>query len=181
MSETATPVTEVPDKSELVERTALVIYGSLTLLGVLDAATYKNVVTTHFALALLVVVTSLSLVIAHAWSTMVARRLIRREKPTRDVLIKELWLAGAILAPMALVLAVIATTLPFEEVETNETVVATIVNAQYALLVGIFFMGTIGARRAGLSWPRTFAWGLIDVGVGVLIVLLKDALKLFNG
>ena len=169
------------DTTESVERTALVIYGSMTLLGVLDAATYKNVVTTHFALTLLVVVTSVSLVIAHAWSTVVARRLIRREKPNREVVLKEMTFAASLLAPMVLVLIVIATGLPFVENETNDDIVATIGSAQNALLVGIFLMGTIGARRAGLSWPRTLVWGLVDVGVGVLIVLLKDGVKFFSG
>jgi Na+-driven multidrug efflux pump len=180
MSETVSDVTEAPETSELVERTALVMYGSMTLLGVLDAASYKNVVTTHVGLTLLVVVTSLSLVIAHAWSTVVARRLIRREKPNREAVVNQMWLAGALLAPAAFVLVVIATSLPFDEHETNDDVVSTIVNAQYALLIAIFVMGTLGARRAGLSWPRTLMWGLIDVGIGVLIVLLKDGIKLLG-
>jgi VIT1/CCC1 family predicted Fe2+/Mn2+ transporter len=46
--------------------------------------------------------------------------------------------------------------------------------AQAALVLVLFFVGLVGARRSGLSWARALAWGCTDVAVAIVIVALKE-------
>ncbi len=164
---------ESVEHARRVERTALTIYGAMTLLGVLEAATTKAVVDSTAALVILIVATSLAIVIAHAWSTVVAHRLVDGEELSSHRVGNELWFAGSFLVPaiLALVTVLIAGTLTSHD--------TSILLAQGVLLVFLFIAGITGARRGGASWGRSIAWGVVDIAVGLAIVLIKETLSLF--
>ncbi|MEI6375284.1 MAG: hypothetical protein WCP26_16000 [Actinomycetes bacterium] len=163
---------ESAEHARRIERTALTIYGAMTLLGVLEAATTKAVVDSTAALIILIVATSLAIVIAHAWSTVVAHRLVDGEEMSTHRVGNELWFAGSFLVPAVLALATVLITGTFTSHDTS------ILIAQMVLIVFLFIAGITGARRGGASWGRSIAWGIADVAVGLAIVLLKETLSL---
>ena len=156
-----------------VERTALTIYGAMTLLGVLEASTTKAVVDSTIAVIILIIATSLAIVIAHAWSTVVAHRLVDGEELSSPRVGNELWFAGSFLIPAILAVATVLIAGLFTDHSWS------IFIAQGVLLVFLFVAGVMGSRRGGASWARALTWGLIDVGVGLAIVLIKEILYVF--
>ena len=52
--------------------------------------------------------------------------------------------------------------------------------ALIAMLALLLVVGVTGALRSGATLARALGWGLLDVGVGVLIVALKDLLTLIG-
>ena len=91
---------------------------------------------------------------------------------TRIEMVDELWFTGSFLIPAAITLLAIVLTLPAQDFGTTVLVV------QVVLLAMIAGIGFAGARRSGASIARSLAWAVVDVGVGLLIVVLKEVLSL---
>ena len=159
------------DRKVRVQRASLTVYGAMTLLGIVEAATIKNVADTAAALTIVIVTGSVSIVIAHAWAAVIAHRVVDGHRFTRDEVVAELWFAASFL--IATGIAILAS-LPFGDFYT--TVQFTLI----AMLALLFVVGVTGALRSGAGWTRALGWGLLDVGVGVLIVALKDLLTLIG-
>lgn len=169
----ATPAAGVPvgddvDWNRLGQRIALAVYGTLTVLGVLEASSFEGPTFTIQLALITVICTSLAIVLAHAWATTMSNRLVFHHQLTTSSLIDEIRFAGAFLIPTAIavvVLLIAATFLP---------VASCLLSAEGALIVVLFIVGFEGARRSGSSLPRCLLIGLIDVAVGLLIVGLKE-------
>jgi len=162
------------DRHLRVQRAALAVYGAMTLLAITEAATIKGVAESPGSLSIVLIAGSLSVVIAHAWASVVAHRLVAGRRFTREEVLEELWFAGSFLAATAVALITIVASLPWESFDA--TVSLTVASLLGMLLV----VGVAGARRSGSGRARALAWGLLDVGVGMLIVLLKDLLTLID-
>jgi len=165
---------EDPLVRERVARAALAVYGALTLLAITEAATIKNVVDDARSLSIVLITGSVSVVIAHAWATVVGHRLVRRRRFTREEVVEELWFAGSFLVSTAVALTAIVLSLPSDDFATTVTFTVA------ALLGMLFVVGVVGALRSGTGWLRAIGWGVLDIGVGVLIVLVKDLLTLID-
>jgi hypothetical protein len=146
----------------------------MTLLGIVEAATIKGVAETAIALIIVIVTGSVSIVIAHAWAQVIAHRVVDGRQFTRDEIVAEVWFAASFLISTAIALIAILVSLPIGDF--GVTVQFTLV----AMLGLLFVVGVTGALRSGATWVRALGWGLLDVGVGVLIVLLKDLLTLIG-
>ena len=162
------------DRKVRVQRASLTVYGAMTLLGIVEAATIKNVADTAAALTIVIVTGSVSIVIAHAWAAVIAHRVVDGHRFTRDEVVAELWFAASFLIATGIALLAILASLPFGDFYT--TVQFTLI----AMLALLFVVGVAGALRSGAGWTRALGWGLLDVGVGVLIVALKDLLTLIG-
>ena len=178
LSETEPPVVPTiepgPRQERRIQRTALAVYGAMTLIGVLEASTTQAVVDSILAVVVVVVSTSLAIVIAHAWSSVVAHRLVQGRQLSRERIGDELWFAGSFFVPAAIALAsLVVFGIPENHLEA-------ITNAQFALLIFLFVIGVVGARRGGKGWWKSIGWGSIDVLVGFLVMMLKEVLHLFG-
>ena len=160
-------------RSRRVARASLEIYGVLTLLGVLEAASDKAIVDSNAALAVLVAATSASIALAHAWSATIAESL-NGVALTRSLIMQELRFAAAFLLPAGVMSAICILTAPLDDVALTITI------EQDLLLGALFAIGFVGARHSGASWRRSLAWGAIDVSMGVLIVIIKNLLSLIG-
>ena len=143
----------------------------MTLLGVLEAATTQAVVDSTLAVVVVLISTALAIVIAHAWSSVVAHRLVEGRQPSRERVADELWFAGAFFVPAGIALATIVV---FGSTDDHSQAIG---DAQFALLIFLFVIGLVGARRGGSGWWRSIGWGTVDVFVGFGIVMLKEILE----
>lgn len=154
-----------------VQRAAIAVYGLLTMLGVLEAASFEGPNGAPVDLHVLIMIlfsTSIAIAFAHAWSSVVANRLVEQRMLNRQTVILELRFAGSFLAPTLISVVVILVSYSVRDVATS------IDYAQAALVLVLFCVGLVGARRSGLSWARALAWGGTDVAVAIVIVALKE-------
>ena len=162
------------DWTRYAQRIALAVYGTLTVLGVLEATSFDEPSLTVHVVLLTVISTSLAIVLAHAWATVVSNRLVFGDQLTSASLLEELRFAAAFFIPTvvaAVVFTLAAVILPID---------SCLLTAELALVLLLFGLGVYGARRGGAGWPRAILIGLIDVCVGVLIVGIKELHTFFT-
>lgn len=151
-----------------VVRTTLVVYAAITLLGVIAAGSWKKFVTDEPELIVTTIGASIAVVIAHAWSSIMAHRLVHRSMMTRKQMLAELEVAASFFIITGIAVAAVLTgqTLDWE---FDDTVTFT----EVVLIASLFTVGLFGSRASGASWGRSLAWGLLDAAVGVAIVVTK--------
>jgi hypothetical protein len=162
------------DWTRYAQRIALAVYGTLTVLGVLEATSFDEPSLQVHIVLITVISTSVAIVLAHAWATVMSNRLVFAEELTSASLVEELRFAAAFLIPTVIAVVVFTIAAAFLPVDSC------LVSAELALVVLLFILGVWGARRGGAAWPRAILIGVIDVGVGVLIVLIKELHTLFT-
>lgn len=154
---------------EEVHRTSLAVYATITLLGVTAAASWKKFVTDEPELIVTLVGASLAVVIAHAWSSVMAQRLVHgtrlsRRQVTTEIVVSLSFFIATGIAIAAIVLGQVVLDLEF---------VDTVLLTELVLVGALFVLGMLGARRAGTGWWRALAWGAVDASIGVVIMVLK--------
>lgn len=167
------PPPEESGESREAQRVSLAIYGVMTVLGVLEASTTKAVVDSTITVTILVLATSTAIVLAHAWSSVVAHRLVHGQFLSRDAMIGELKFAAAFFAPAILAIVVLVVDGAFTDHQSAVRV------SQLVLVALLVMVGTTAARTAGVGWTKAIGWGIIDACVGIAIVMLKEVLTIF--
>ena len=162
------------DWTRYAQRIALAVYGTLTVLGVLEATSFDDSHLTLHVVILTVISTSMAIVLAHAWATVLSNRLVFGDQLTSASLLEELRFAASFFIPT--VVAVIVFTLACVILPIDSS----LLTAELALVLLLFALGVYGARRGGAGWPRALLIGLIDVCVGVLIVGIKELHTFFT-
>ena len=158
---------EYADEHQVL-RTTLVVYAAITLLGVIAAGSWKKFVTDEPELIVTTVGASIGVVIAHAWSSIMAHRLVHRSMMTRKQMLAELEVAASFFIVTGIAVAAIVTGQAFDW-EFDDTVAFT----EVVLIASLFTVGLFGSRASGARWGRSLAWGLLDAAVGVAIVATK--------
>jgi hypothetical protein len=159
--------------TRLGQRIALAVYGTLTVLGVLEATSFDEPSLTVPIVLITVVSTSVAIVLAHAWATVMSNRIVFRDRLTSANFVEELRFAAAFLIPTAIAVAVFAIAATFLPVSSC------LLSAEGALVVLLFIVGFGGAKRTGASIPRCILIGLLDVAVGIAIVEIKELHSFF--
>ncbi len=166
-------VADETDWNRFGQRIALAVYGTLTVLGVLEATSFDEPSLTVPIVILTVVSTSIAIVLAHAWATVMSNRIVFRDRLTSASFAEELRFAAAFLIPTVLAVAVFVVAATFLSVRSC------LLSAEGALIVLLFIFGFGGAKRTGASIPRCILIGLLDVAVGVAIVEIKELHSFF--
>ena len=156
------------------QRIALAVYGTLTVLGVLEATSFDEPTLQVHIVLITVISTSIAIVLAHAWATLISNRLVFKHPLTSANFLEELRFAAAFLIPTVVAVVVFVIAAAFL------TVNSCLLTAEGALLILLFIFGFEGARRSGMSWPRCVLIGLLDVAVGILIVAIKEVHTFFT-
>ena len=150
------------------QRIALAVYGTLTVLGVLEATSFEGPSLQSHIVIVTVLTTSLALVLAHAWASVMSDRLVFQHRLTSVSFFEELRFAAAFLIPTIMAVVVFSAAAAFLPVDTC------LLTAEGALVLLLFAIGFGGAWRSGSSLPRCLMIGLLDVAVGILIVGIKE-------
>ncbi len=146
----------------------LAIYTSITLLGVIAAASWKGLLSDERELFVVIVGTSITLAVAHAWAAVAAHRLVHSTALTADERRQELRGMAVILV----VGAAASTTFGISALvidNLDQSVQLTLL----VLIVVLFLVGIVGSRRRGDSWPRAVGWGVADASIGLAVFALK--------
>jgi hypothetical protein len=162
------------DWTRYAQRIALAVYGTLTVLGVIEATSFDEASLSVHVVLITVISTSLAIVLAHAWATVMSNRLVFGEQLTSASLVEELRFAAAFLIPTVIAVVVFVIAAAFLPIDSC------LISAEGALLLLLFVLGVWGARRGGAGWSRAILIGVIDVGVGVLIVGIKELHTFFT-
>jgi len=153
--------------SRMTEAT-LAIYTSITLLGVIAAASWKSLFASESELLVIIISTSITLAVAHGWASVAAHRLIGRSALSAEDRHRELRAMGVILGVgSAATLTFIVTAIVSDTLNTSVRLTLTI------LTLVLFVVGVVGSRRRGSGWPRAIAWGLADASIGLVIIAIK--------
>ena len=140
------------------ERIAGIVYGALTLLAVVTAATAKGYVATLAEFCFLVAVSAVGLFIAHFWSQLLSARLTRGGD--RDAVVHEAVDSSTMFVPAVVLLIVaLVTYLITGSMEISVTV------AMAGLTVALFAYTCLGTRA--------LLWSLGTAAVGILMIVFK--------
>ena len=139
-------------------RIAGIVYGALTLLAVVTAATAKGYVDTLGEFSFLVVVSAVGLFIAHFWSQLRSARLTTGVD--RDAVVHEAVDSSTMFVPaVVLLLAAWTTYLITASMELSVTV------AMAVLTVALFAYTWLGTKA--------LLWSLGTAAVGILMIVFK--------
>ena len=154
-------------RRQLTEAT-LAIYTSITLLGVIAAASWKGLFVDEPELLVLIIGTSVTLAVAHGWASIAAHRFVHRTRLSRLEKRQELRGTAVILVVGAAATATfVISTLATDTLDTS-------VRLTLGVLVAVLFVvGVAGSRRRNDSWPRALGWGLADASIGIVALVLK--------
>lgn len=146
----------------------LAIYASITLLGVIAAASWKGLISDERELFVIIVGTSITLAVAHAWAAVAAHRLVHSTALSADERRQEL-------RGMAVILAVgaAASTAFGISALVSDNLDQSVQLTLLVLIVVLFLVGIVGSRRRGDSWPRAVGWGVADASIGLAVFALK--------
>ncbi len=147
---------------------SLAIYTSITLLGVIAAASWKGLFADDMELLVIIAGTTVTLAIAHLWATVAAHRLTHRRPLTPDERRHELRNAVAVLIVGTLAIVVLAISWRLgAELETS-------IRLTLGMMIAVLFVvGVVGARRSGGSWLHAIGWGMADASIGIIVLILK--------
>jgi hypothetical protein len=151
-----------------VSSTAIVIYAAITILGIVLALTVKGYTNDAYELGALVIGSTIALVIAHAWSEVLASVMRHQTPLTGALLAHEFRFAGFMGIPAALTVVLL---LVMEFVANSFDLAVLVV--MLAIVALLFIAASHGALRQGYGWGRTLAWGLASAAVGLIAVVVK--------
>ncbi len=167
-----TPQSEIHIAGQSVSysEVTMAIYGAITLLGVIAAASWKGLFVDYVELVVLVIGTTITVAVAHLWANIAAYRLVKQ----RPMGSRDRWeefrvtLSVFVVGILALAALALSWTLT-DDLETS-------VRWTIGMLVGVLFVvGLIGARRKGASWLRAIGWGCVDSSIGIAVLIAKIA------
>lgn len=139
-------------------RIAGIVYGALTLLAVVTAATAKGYVSTLGEFCFLVVVSSVGLFIAHFWSQLLSTRLTGGID--RDAIVHEAIDSSTVFVPAVVLLIVASVT----HVITG-SIEGSVTASMTGLTVGLFAFTWLGTKA--------LLWSLGTAAVGILMIVFK--------
>lgn len=159
--------TEV-SRSQQHHELTLAIYAAITLLGVLAAATWKGAYADEPEVIVIIVGTTVTVAVAHVWSTIVAHRITHRGPLNAQERAAELrnFLAFCCVGALAAGTMAISWAL---WLDLDASVRAT----SGSLIALLFVTGWWASRRSGGSWPLAAAWGILNASIGVAILIVK--------
>lgn len=154
-------------RTQLADAT-LAIYASITLLGVIAAASWKGLLSEEQELLAIIVGTSITLAVAHAWAAVAAHRLVHSRALTASE-------RRAELRGMAVIMAVgaAATTAFGLSALASDNFEQSVRMTLLVLITVLFLVGIVGSRRRGDSWLRAVGWGLADASIGLVVLVVK--------
>lgn len=156
---------------ELTYDLSLSIYATLTLIGVVEAATWKNALDTAAEVALLVLGSCTAVALAHGWSGLVAGQArLRVRAGSRAVLLSLAHVSATFVPAVAVWLVLAAGSLAGLSFETLVGLVL--------LVLAIMLTGASGwsAHRAGSGFGRSLLWAAGALGIAVLLIEIKTQL-----
>lgn len=147
---------------------ALAIYMAITLLGIIAAASWKNLFADYAELVVLIIGGTITVTVAHAWATVSAHRLAHQRALTSSERREELRGSCALLAVG--LFAIVTLTVSHTVTDSlAESVLLTLL----VLVAVLFAVGVVGARLSGKGWWRSLGWGLIDASIGIAVLVVK--------
>lgn len=159
---------DAPATNGRLQEMTMVIYTAITLLGVIAAATWKNTFADEPELLVIIAGTTITLAVAHAWSAIVAHRIVHREGLTSRERSEELrsFLASCAVGAVAAV-TLMVTWASWLDLDTSVRATS------LALIAILFITGMAASRKRGGSWLLAAAWGLLNASIGVVIFVAK--------
>ncbi|MCH9816225.1 MAG: hypothetical protein K0U64_07195 [Actinomycetia bacterium] len=151
--------------------TAVVIYAAITILGVISALTVKGYTDDAYELGAIVIGSTLALIIAHAWSEVLATAMFSRTPLSRDLLLHEFKFAAYMGIPAGLTVLLLLV-MEFLSQSFDVAVLAVML----AIVALLFVAATVGSRRQEYGWGRSLAWGVASALVGLIAVVVKVVL-----
>lgn len=146
----------------------LAIYTSITLLGVISAASWKGLFSAYSEIFVIIVGTTITIAIAHLWANVAAHRLIYQRRLTAIQRHHELRNVAAIL--FVGLLAAAALMVSWQVTDDLEQAVRLTLGA---LVLVLFTVGLVGSRLRGGSWLVSVGWGAVDASIGVVALVAK--------
>ena len=156
------------DQNHIVNQVTITVYAAITLLGVVAAASLKRYATSEGELLAILIGTSLAVSIAHFWSSLMAHRLVHHSMPNSAELRREGQIVGSFFAVTGVTMGVI-----FVAGLIGVDFDGSVLLAEVVLITTLFVLGVAGALWARTGWPKALAWGCLDAGIGIVIVLVK--------
>ncbi len=156
------------DENHIINQVTITVYAAITLLGVVAAASLKKYATSEGELMAVLVGASIAVSVAHFWSSLMAHRLVHHTMPDSAELRREGQIVGSFFAVTGVTIGVVFIAgLVGKDFETA------VLFAEIVIILGLFVLGLAGALWARTGWPKAIAWGCLDAGIGVVIVLIK--------
>jgi len=163
----ATHVSPVDDH-HIISQVTITVYAAITLLGVVAAASLKKYATSEGELIAILVGASVAVSIAHFWSSLMAHRLVHHSMPGGVELRREGQIVGSFFLVTGVTIGVVVVAgLLGQSFDTSVLI------AEIVLISALFALGLFGALWAKTGWPKALAWGCLDAGIGVVIVVVK--------
>ena len=146
----------------------LAIYTSITLLGVIAASSWKGLFSDERELFVIIVGTSITLAVAHAWAAVAAHRLVHSTALSPAERRQEL-------RGMAVIIGVggAATAAFGISALVSDNLEQSVQLTLMVLIAVLFFVGIVGSRRRGDTWTRAVGWGVADASIGIAVLALK--------
>lgn len=151
-----------------LETTTILLYSSITILGVMAAAEINGDSENTWDLSLLVIGSAMALAVAHAWAKVLAEMMFGGHRPDRQLIWKE-GRSGMLALVPALVVVVVLFLMDLTEAsyETGVTV------SMLAAVVVLFLTGYVGSFHRRLGVWTSLKWGSASAAVGLLAVFVK--------
>jgi len=163
------PSAEAPEQvrarfSEVV----LAIYAAITLLGVIAAASWKNLFTEYHEIFVIIIGTTITVGVAHVWATIAAQRLVYQRPMSLSERRHELrGFASILFVGLLAATALMVTWTITDDLESA-------VRSTLGMLIAVLFIvGVVGSRRRGSTWPRSLGWGFADASIGIAVLAAK--------
>lgn len=156
------------DDNHIINQVTITVYAAITLLGVIAAASLKKYATSEGELMAILIGASLAVSIAHFWSSLMAHRLVHHSMPSSTELRREGQIVGSFFAVTGVAVGVV-----FFAGLLGQGFDTAVLAAEIVLIAALFALGLFGALWAKTGWPKALAWGCLDAGIGVAIVLVK--------
>ncbi|NQU37279.1 MAG: hypothetical protein HQ526_06720 [Actinobacteria bacterium] len=156
------------DENHVINQVTITVYATITLLGVVAAASLKKYATSEGELMAILIGASLAVSIAHFWSSLMAHRLVHHSMPSATELRREGQIVGSFFAVTGVTVGVV-----FVAGLVGKDFSTAVLAAEIVLIAALFVLGLAGALWAKTGWPKALAWGFLDASIGVVIVLVK--------
>lgn len=149
-------------------RVMVAVYATITLLGVIAAASWKQTAEDEVELIAIVLGASAAVSLAHLWAAIMADQLVHGRFPDRRTWLNEATVVGSFFGIAAVAVVTVAVS------SAAGASFDWVINWTMAVLIGLLFAaGLMGARWSGAGWGRALLWGFLDAGVGIALLVLK--------
>jgi len=146
----------------------MAIYGAITLLGVIAAASWKGLFVDYVELVVLIIGTTITVAVAHLWANIAAYRLVKQRPMRASDRWEEFRVTMSVFVVGILALAALA--LSWTLTDDLEMSVRWTIGM---LVLVLFVVGLVGSRRRGATWPRAVGWGCVDASIGIAVLIAK--------